>query len=206
VKTLADLKAVEKKVSKVPHGFAEMKEEGVKISGEGTLGEKLATAKQLYGSEKHQVRMVGVFVLGFAPYSREAVSFLREEVSRDPSCQVQEILAQSFNEYCKAMGYERSLPVIRDWLGDRNPNVRRSAAEGPRIWNQRDYFREHPEVAVKLLAALKNDDSEYVRKSVGNSIRDISRKEKDLVRKELKTWDLSNPRTKFTYGLASKFL
>lgn len=36
---------------------------------------------------------------------------------------------------------------------------------------------------------LKDDESEYVRRSAGNAIRDISRKEKDLIRRELATWD-----------------
>jgi 3-methyladenine DNA glycosylase AlkC len=54
--------------------------------------------------------------------------------------------------------------------------VRRAAAEGPRIWTTRACFKDHPEVAVSLLSALKDDESEYVRKSVGNALRDISGK------------------------------
>jgi 3-methyladenine DNA glycosylase AlkC len=96
--------------------------------------------------------------------------------------------------------------MIKDWLQDKNPNVRRAASEGLRIWNQRDYFREHPEVAVQLLSKLKDDESEYVRKSIGNALRDISRREKDLIRTELAKWDITNPDVAFTHSLAAKFL
>ena len=58
-------------------------------------------------------------------------------------------------------------------------------SEGLRIWNTRDYFKQNPAVAIELLSRLKNDESEYVRKSVGNALRDISRKESELVRLEL---------------------
>ena len=53
---------------------------------------------------------------------------------------------------------------------------------------------------------MKADESEYVRKSAGNALRDISRKHKVLVTEELKTWDTSDKKILFTYKLASKFL
>lgn len=59
---------------------------------------------------------------------------------------------------------------------------------------------------MQLLGALKGDDSEYVRKSAGNALRDISRKHRALVADALKTWDRSQPRVLYTYKLASKFL
>jgi 3-methyladenine DNA glycosylase AlkC len=206
-KSQINTKRVEQKVSKVQHGFVEMREEALKIFGSCPVPECLRISKQLYASEKYQARMVAVFVLGYiASKSGESLKILRNNVSKDESWQVQEILAQAFNEYCKSVGYEKALPIIKDWLKDNNPNVRRAVSEGLRIWNQRDYFKEHPDIAVKLLSALKNDESEYVRRSAGNALRDISRKEKDLIRAELAIWDTSNPKIAFTYGLASKFL
>lgn len=184
-----------------------MRDEALKIVKGLPISESLRIAKQLYESEKYQARMVAVFVLGYtSSRSKQAFAFLRTKASKDESWQVQEILAQAFNEYCKSLGYEKALPIIRDWIQDTNPNVRRAVTEGLRIWNQKDYFRDHPEVAVRLLANLKDDESEYVRKSVGNALRDISRKEKSLIRSELTTWDISNPRIKFTRELAGKFL
>jgi 3-methyladenine DNA glycosylase AlkD len=205
---MIDTRRVERRVTKVQHGFGEMREEALKIVKEESQLQSLRIAKQLYESEKYQVRMVAVFVLGYiASTSDDAFRILRDSVSKDGSWQVQEILAKAFDEYCKSTGYERALPTIKEWLRDKkNPNVRRAASEGLRIWNQRDYFREHPEVAIQLLSKLKDDGSEYVRKSIGNALRDISRREKELVRSELARWDLSNPKIAFTHSLASKFL
>ena len=82
----------------------------------------------------------------------------------------------------------------------------RAVTEGPWIWTRPPYFRENPEVAVQLLSRLRNDESEYVRKSVGNALDDISKKHKDLVENELRHWDITNKQIKQTYKLAVKFL
>lgn len=87
-----------------------------------------------------------------------------------------------------------------------DPNVRRAVTEGLRIWTSKPYFRNHPDTAIKLLSQLRDDDSEYVRKSIGNAFRDIGRKHKALVKAEVQEWDVSNKSTEQTYKLASKFL
>ena len=151
--------------------------------------------------------MLATFLFGkLAAKSKESFTFLRKRVGQDKDWRVQEILAQAFDQYCKDKGYEKTLPVIEDWLKDPNPNVRRAVTEGLRIWTTRDYFREHPEVAIRLLSQLHADESEYVRKSVGNALRDISRKHKELIRAELQNWDTSDKHVLQTYKLASKFL
>jgi len=204
---MVDVKRVKRKVSVVDHGFKPMLEEAAAIVSEASLQESLRIARELYASDRHQARMVAAFVIGYAAArSPEALRMLREEVSADGSWQVQEILAQAFNQFCQDTGYEKALPTIRSWLGDKNPNARRAVTEGLRIWNRREYFRQHPDVAIRLLAKLRDDESEYVRRSVGNAIRDISRREKALVKKELATWDTSDKSVALTYALASKFL
>jgi len=204
---MVDTRGIEAKVSVVAHGFKELREEATRIAAESSVPESLRVAKELYASEKYQARMVAVFLLGYvATRSSEAFRLLRAKVSTDGSWQVQEILAEAFNQYCQDTGYEKAIPTIKDWLGDKNPNARRAATEGLRIWNRREYFKQHPDVAVGLLAQLKEDESEYVRRSVGNAIRDVSRREKALVKKELATWDTPDESVAFTYSLASKFL
>ena len=112
--------------------------------------------------------MVSTLLLGYeAARSPKALKTMRERVSNDESWQVQEMLAQTFNQYCQDTGYEKALPTIKGWLTDKNPNARRAVTEGLRIWSRREYFKEHPDVAVGLLAALKGDESKYVRRSVG---------------------------------------
>jgi 3-methyladenine DNA glycosylase AlkC len=145
--------------------------------------------------------------LGFvAARSNEALDFLKKTVSKDEDWRVQEILAKAFDRYCSDNGYHKSLPIIEEWLKDGNPNVRRAVTEGLRIWTGREFFKESPEVAVRLLSRLKDDESDYVRRSVGNALRDISKKHKDLIRSELETWNISDKKIEQTYKLAIKFL
>ena len=103
-------------------------------------------------------------------------------------------------------GFENALLTIKEWLNDSNPNVRRAVTEGLRIWTSRDYFKQNPEVAISLISKLKDDKSEYVRKSVGNSLKDISKKHGELLILELQTWDLSQKSVNQVYKLASKYI
>ena len=130
-----------------------------------------------YRSEAYQVRMYAVFLLGHLSQEPDVLSFLRDDVSADSNWRVQEVLAKAFDDFCAVRGYEAALPVIDEWLSDPRPNVRRAVTEGLRIWTSRPYFRDHPGDAVSRLSRLRSDSSEYVRKSVGNALRDISKKD-----------------------------
>ena len=50
---------------------------------------------------------------------------------------------------------------------------------------------------------LKEDSSEYVRKSVGNALRDISKKFPELIKEELDSWDVKSKESQQVYKLAS---
>ena len=56
---------------------------------------------------------------------------------------------------------------------------------------------------IQRLDALKADPSEYVRKSVGNALRDISKKFPEFIRKEVESWSLDSKESKQVYHLAS---
>ena len=75
-----------------------------------------------------------------------------------------------------------------------------------RIWTSRPYFKENPYEAVRHIAALKEDSSEYVRKSVENALRDISKKIPALIKEELNGWDVNSKEIQQVYKLASKFI
>jgi len=195
------------RVQKTQHGFTNILKAAEEVFASHSRIETLSLAKDLFTSEVSQARMLATFLFGkLSAKSKESFTFLRKYVSLDRDWRVQEILAKAFDQYCSDSGYEKSLPVIKDWLADATPNVRRAVTEGLRIWTSRDYFREHPEIAIQLLSQLKADESEYVRKSVGNALRDISHKHKDLIRKELQSWNVSDRHIMQTYKLAGKFL
>ena len=150
--------------------------------------------------------MYSVFLFGYLSDDSDSLTFMRDEVSKDENWRVQEVLAKSFDKYCKNKGYENSIPVIDEWLNSNNPNTRRAVTEGLRIWTNRPYFKENPQEAIKRLGALKEDDSEYVGKSVGNALRDISRKFPELIKEELSTWNSETKEIKQVYKLASRFV
>lgn len=184
-----------------------VKTESAKYYKEHSVGECYEIYPVLYESDNFQIQEVGVFLAGYvADEYPKALIFLHDIVSRHPSWKVQEILAMSFDNYCAKIGYAKALPVIRAWFVDENANVRRAASEGLRVWTSRKYFKEHPEVAIELLSSHKNDESEYVRKSAGNSLRDISKKFPELIMRELSTWDLSSKEVKQVHKLAGKFI
>mgnify|MGYP000958098443 CR=1 FL=1 len=162
--------------------------------------------KLAYQSTVYQVRMYGVFLFGYLSEDREILDFMKTKVSKDENWRVQEVLAKSFDEYCRKIGYEEGLSVIDEWLGDIHPNTRRAVTEGLRIWTSRPYFKEYPEEAIQRIAALKEDSSEYVRKSVGNALRDISKKYPELIKAELDTWNIEKKSVKQVYQLASRFI
>lgn len=197
------------RVEKTQHGFLDIQKAADEITDEYPAEESLRLAHLLFTSESYQARSVAVFIFGtFAATSSETLAFLRRDVSQDTDWRVQEILAKAFDHYCADVGYEQALPVIQEWLADSTANVRRAVTEGLRIWTgrRRLYFYDHPGTAVQMLSHLRDDESEYVRKSVGNALRDISRKHADLVTIELQQWDITNKHIKQTYKLASKFL
>ena len=115
-------------------------------------------------------------------------------------------MAKAFDEFCKKIGYEKALPIIDEWLKNNNPNTRRAVTEGLRIWTSRPYFKDNPNEAIRRIAALKEDTSEYVRKSVGNALRDISKKLPELIKAELSNWKLENKEINQVYKLASKLI
>ena len=172
-----------------------------------TLEECYHMGLELYRSDNFQIQEVGVFLLGYSAHEYgDALAFLKDEVSRHESWKVQEILAMAFDNHCKIIGYETALPLIKEWLNDGRANVRRAASEGLRVWTSRPYFKDNPQAAIDLLAVHKEDESEYVRKSIGNALKDISKKYSELVLEELDTWDLSSKRIKQVHKLARKHM
>ena len=198
--------SLEKEFFLIENGFKEEEKRALADyqSNDNTYTKELAF--RAFKSNVYQVRMYSVFLFGYLSEQDDILAFMRDEVSKDDNWRVQEVLAKAFDEFCKKTGYEKSLLVIDDWLQNNNPNVRRAVTEGFRIWTSRPYFKDNPSEAVRRIAALKEDSSEYVRKSVGNALRDISKKFPELIKEELDGWDINSKEIKQVYKLASKFI
>lgn len=184
-----------------------VKTEAKKYYQSSSLEECREMGYRLYRSENFQIQEIGVLLLGYCAHAYpDALDFLRETVSRHKSWKVQEVLAVAFDNHCKELGYEQALPLIREWMKNAHPNVRRAVSEGLRVWTSRPFFNENPKIAIELLAGQREDASEFVRKAAGNALRDISRKHPADVAEELGRWDISSKKVQQVYQLAGKFL
>ena len=191
----------------IEHGFQHIIDGADEIFSANSKEQWFEVALELFRNDAYQARMLATTILGrLAIEDNDALRFLKEQVSTDENWRVQEMLAKAFDEICKNRGYEKCFCLIENWLDDDNPNVVRAVTEGLRIWTSRPFFKENPSLAIALIAKHKAHESEYLRKSVGNALRDISKKHAELIRNEVQQWDLSNPRILFTYKLAAKLL
>ena len=198
--------SLEKKLSLIENGFKEEEKRALTDYNSNANEYIKKLAFLAYKSDTYQVRMYGVFLFGYLSELDDILAFMRDEVSKDDNWRVQEVLAKAFDEFCKKIGYEKALPTIDEWLKNNNPNTRRAVTEGLRIWTSRPYFKENPNEAIERIASLKEDVSEYVRKSVGNALRDISKKFPELIKLELDSWQLESKEIKQVYKLASKLI
>ena len=87
---------------------------------------------------------------------------------------------------------DATMEQMKRWTLSNNEHVRRLASEGcrPRLpWAiALNDFKNNPKEVIEILELLKNDDSEYVRKSVANNINDISKDNPEITIKLTKKW------------------
>ena len=191
----------------IEHGFRYIYDGAEKILASYPKDKCFEIALELYKKEAYQARMLATVLLGnLANENQKAYYFLKEQVSLDKNWRVQEMLATAFDLICKEKSYENSISLINEWCESENPNLIRAVTEGLRVWTNRPFFNQNPLLAIELISKHKSHHSEYVRKSVGNAIKDISRKHKELIISELKSWDLSNPLIQLTYKYVTKHL
>lgn len=93
----------------------------------------------------------------------------------------------------------KMMKQMQAWAKSNNEHVRRLASEGcrPRLpWAMAlPEFKKDPRPILIILEKLKNDDSEYVRRSVANNLNDISKDNPKLVIETAKKWLGDNPQT-----------
>ena len=151
--------------------------------------------------------MAAALISGHVSYILpQALDFLRKEVPKNTDVRVQDCLARGFDHFCLNRGYERALETMEEWAKDPNDAVRRAVVEAPRVWTRKDYFKARPKVAIAFVASMKADNSGTVRFSVGRALAEMSEDFPELLKAELKTWNLHYPPVKHTYMFASKHL
>ncbi len=87
---------------------------------------------------------------------------------------------------------DRALTIMREWVDHPDYHVRRLLSEGtrPRLpWGlQLPQLIADPSPMLPLLEALRDDEEEYVRRSVANHLNDIAKDHPDLVARLAKKW------------------
>ncbi|MBF0195923.1 MAG: DNA alkylation repair protein [Magnetococcales bacterium] len=87
---------------------------------------------------------------------------------------------------------DKTLSILKKWSTDENYHVRRLVSEGsrPRLpWAMKlPIYIEDPTPVIELLERLKNDPSEYVRRSVANNLNDIAKDHPGLVANIAAKW------------------
>lgn len=93
--------------------------------------------------------------------------------------------------------YPETMATLGEWTRDPNEHVRRLASEGtrPRLpWAARlPAFQADPRPVIELIDRLKDDPSQYVRRSVGNNLNDISRDHPDVALAVASEWAPGRP-------------
>lgn len=94
---------------------------------------------------------------------------------------------------------ERTMSQMAAWAQHENHHVRRLATEGcrPRLpWAMAlPEFKRDPSPVLPILETLKNDPSEYVRRSVANNLNDIAKDHPEVVLEIAQRWLGQTPET-----------
>ncbi|MHA2365258.1 MAG: DNA alkylation repair protein [Candidatus Hodarchaeales archaeon] len=100
---------------------------------------------------------------------------------------------------------EHTLAILNTWVNSEKKNIRRQTAESLRPLSDIKWLRnpEKNDIVFDILAKLRADPSVYVRKAVGNNLKDLSKYMPEKVLKIAKQWILDS-KIKVTYDLASK--
>jgi 3-methyladenine DNA glycosylase AlkC len=142
--------------------------------------------------DEHQHLLKGWVIMPLAEYVgiygqadfNVSMSLLREMTKRFTS----EFAIRYFIERDRRLALE----IMRTWVMDESEHVRRLVSEGsrPRLpWGmQLKTFIEAPDDLFTLLELLKDDPSEYVRRSVANNLNDIAKDHPDKVIRLCTTW------------------
>jgi 3-methyladenine DNA glycosylase AlkC len=86
----------------------------------------------------------------------------------------------------------KGMSYLQQWAKDKNHHLRRLASEGcrPKLpWAMAlSGFRKDPQAILPILETLRDDPSEYVRRSVANNLNDISKDHPGLVLNLCEQW------------------
>lgn len=106
--------------------------------------------------------------------------------------------------------YPHLIEHFKVWAKDENEHIRRLSSEGcrPRLpWGiALESYKKDPTKVLEILELLKDDESEYVRKSVANNLNDISKDNPLLAKEVFKSWYGDSKKTNWIVKHAARTL
>lgn len=141
---------------------------------------------------------VEVYGLEYYDESIEALSLFTQNCSSEFAVRAFLIKYPNFIEHFKL------------WAKNENEHIRRLASEGcrPRLpWGiALSKYKKDPTKVIEVLELLKDDKSEYVRKSVANNLNDISKDNPKIAKNIFKKWYGQNKNTNWIVKHAARTL
>lgn len=134
--------------------------------------------------------------VGAKPENHNLLAF-----SLDAMKQMTKLFSSEFGiRYLLLAQPEQSLSIMSSWCEDNCHHVRRLVSEGTRPllpWAmQMSDFKDDPNQVMPLLEKLRNDSSEYVRRSVANHLNDVAKQHSEFVASTAKRWLDEKPQDK----------
>lgn len=83
-----------------------------------------------------------------------------------------------------------TLNVLRSWAQDDNENIRRAAAESLRPLSEIKWLRdpEKNDQVLEIISLINHDPSIYVRKAVGNNLKDLTKYMPEKILRLIEGW------------------
>lgn len=157
------------------------------------LGNGAKLSKALLDSKDDKIRSFGIHV-HFEHFKTDLTKELKalKYSGALPGTWTQETAQWVLKNLIHEHGLELVLPLIRPWVADRDPAVRRMVAEALRprgVWCKHiSALKADPSPIKELLAALLDDPSDYVRKAVANNLNDISKDNPEMLCDWIAQW------------------
>jgi len=204
---------LKKELGEILHEYQSFQEEGIKRKFHG-IGEILHRVlknpsnrnRVILNLSKHSsdlIRAVAAYTLMADPSIpfKKRLRLVRP-FATDRNMNVRETAWDSFRTYL-IQDLEKGLPLLQEWVKDRDPNIRRCAVEGSRprgVWATHiNALKQNPEIGVSLLEPVKGDPSRYVQNAVGNWLNDASKLNPSWVQKLGRKWLTESPTPETQY-------
>lgn len=170
--------------------------------------ECLVKVSRIYLQEKYDKPL---YPLIFLPDYVEVFGLDHFAQSMDALEQITQLISAEFAIRPFIVKYPlKTMRKMKQWSKHKNHHVRRLSSEGcrPRLpWAMGlPAFKNDPSPILPVLENLKNDKSEYVRRSVANNLNDIAKDHPEIVLKIAKQWKDISPATNWILKHGSRTL